>query len=76
MPLMMDFGYKGMDSYPGIHYRDLPKKPIVDQVIGLFNDISMMTMTTVATMQKKQSRGNGCPGSVELYWTGFAIWRT
>ncbi|HPD22600.1 MAG: hypothetical protein ACOX3E_05860 [Desulfomonilia bacterium] len=39
MPLMMDFGYKGMDSYHGIHYRDLPMKPIIGQVMDLFNDI-------------------------------------
>ncbi len=45
-PLMMDFGYKGMDSYPGIHYRDLPKKPIVEQVIDLFNGIRRYVRTS------------------------------
>lgn len=45
-PLMMDFGYKGVDSYPGIHYRDLPRKPIVEQVIDLFNGIRKYVRTS------------------------------
>ncbi len=45
-PLMMDFGYKGVDSYPGIHYRDLPEKPIVEQVIDLFNGIRKYVRTS------------------------------
>ena len=45
-PLMMDFGYKGVDSYPGIHYHDLPRKPIVEQVIDLFNGIRKYVRTS------------------------------
>jgi len=45
-PLMMDFGYKGVDSYPGIHYKDLPQKPIVEQVIDLFNGIRKYARTS------------------------------
>jgi len=57
----MDFGYKGMDSCPGIHYRDLPMKPIIGQVMDFFNDIAMMTMTTVATMQKNRAGSEDDP---------------
>lgn len=38
-PLMMDFGQKEIDQYPGIHYSKLSSRTIVEQVIDLFNGI-------------------------------------
>lgn len=37
-PLLMDFGYKNLLK-TDIHYRELPEKPIVEQVIDVFNGI-------------------------------------
>lgn len=38
-PLMMDFGYKGIDSFKSIHYNKIYRKTIVEQAIDLFNGI-------------------------------------
>lgn len=38
-PLMMDFGIKDFRLVPAIHYRKPPRKPIVEQVLDLFNGI-------------------------------------
>ena len=38
-PLMIDFGKKDIERYPGIHYKELSRKPIRDQVVDLFNGI-------------------------------------
>lgn len=46
-PLMMDFGNKWLtDMYETIHYNELSTKPIVDQVIDLFNGIKEYTRRT------------------------------
>ncbi len=37
-PLMMDFGYKGAIN-PNIHYNKPPEKPVVEQVVDVFNGI-------------------------------------
>lgn len=37
-PLLIDFGYKGMSS-DNIHYNEPAKKPIVEQVVDVFNGI-------------------------------------
>ncbi len=38
-PLMIDFGRKNINDYPGIYYNELSRKPIRDQVVDLFNGI-------------------------------------
>jgi hypothetical protein len=38
-PLMMDFGYKGIKDNQDIFYNKPPQKPIVEQVIDVFNGI-------------------------------------
>jgi hypothetical protein len=38
-PLIMDFGSKGVEKFPGIHYSRLPQKPIAEQVFDLFYGI-------------------------------------
>ena len=38
-PLMMDFGYKEIKDNPNIYYNKPPRKPIVEQVIDVFNGI-------------------------------------
>jgi len=38
-PLMIDFGRKNINDYPGIYYKDLSRKPIRDQVDDLFDGI-------------------------------------
>lgn len=38
-PLMMDFGYKGIKGNASIHYSQLAQKPIVEQVMDVFNGI-------------------------------------
>lgn len=38
-PLMMDFGYKGIKDTSGIYYNQPPQKPIVEQVVDVFNGI-------------------------------------
>ncbi|MFA5654517.1 MAG: amidohydrolase family protein [Desulfomonilia bacterium] len=85
-PLMMDFGYKGMESYPGIHYRDLPKKPIVEQVIDLFNGIRKYARTSGLNLfeiypflgintrnydMEGTSGSTGLPGLLEKYFGSF-----
>lgn len=35
-PLIMDFGYKGVEKFPNIHYSQIPQKPIAEQVFDLF----------------------------------------
>ncbi|KXK30122.1 MAG: Amidohydrolase [Candidatus Brocadia sinica] len=37
-PLIIDFGYKDFDI-PGIHYNKPPRKPVVEQVVDVFNGI-------------------------------------
>jgi len=39
-PLMMDFGSKDIDQYPDIYYKELAEKPIVEQVLDVFNGIT------------------------------------
>jgi len=36
-PLMMDFNYKDFDGLEGISYNLAPRKPIIDQVVDLYN---------------------------------------
>ncbi len=38
-PLMMDFGYKGIKDNKDIYYNQPPQKPIVEQVVDVFNGI-------------------------------------
>ncbi|MCK4824656.1 amidohydrolase family protein, partial [bacterium] len=38
-PLMMDFGYKDIKDNPNTYYNELSKKPIVEQVVDVFNGI-------------------------------------
>lgn len=38
-PLMIDFGKKGIEKYPGIYYNELSRKPIRDQVDDLFDGV-------------------------------------
>jgi predicted TIM-barrel fold metal-dependent hydrolase len=38
-PLMMDFGYKNIKDNPNIYYNKPSRKPIVEQVIDVFNGI-------------------------------------
>lgn len=38
-PLMMDFGYKGIDSFKNIHYNKIYRKTIAEQATDLFNGI-------------------------------------
>jgi hypothetical protein len=38
-PLMMDFGYKGIKDNEDIYYNQPPQKPIVEQVVDVFNGI-------------------------------------
>ncbi len=38
-PLIMDFGCKGVEKFPDIHYSQLPQKPIAEQVFDLFYGI-------------------------------------
>jgi predicted TIM-barrel fold metal-dependent hydrolase len=38
-PLMMDFGYKNIKDNPDTYYNELSQKPIVEQVIDVFNGI-------------------------------------
>jgi predicted TIM-barrel fold metal-dependent hydrolase len=38
-PLMMDFGYKGITNNPDIYYNEPSQKPIVEQVVDVFNGI-------------------------------------
>lgn len=52
-PLMMDFGYKGIDCFPNIHY-EVYEKPIVEQAIDLFDGI-------------KKYRNNNPNGIFEIY---------
>jgi hypothetical protein len=39
-PLMMDFGYKNIPDDPNTYYKELANKPIVEQVMDVFNGIS------------------------------------
>jgi predicted TIM-barrel fold metal-dependent hydrolase len=52
-PLMMDFGYKGVKD-PNIYYNRPAQKPIVEQVIDVFNGI-------------KKYRNNSQEGIFEIY---------
>lgn len=52
-PLMMDFGYKGIDCFPNTHYK-VYGKPIVEQVTDLFDGI-------------KKYRNNNPDGIFEIY---------
>ncbi|MFC1965439.1 amidohydrolase family protein [Chloroflexota bacterium] len=38
-PLMMDFGYKDIKDNPDTYYNELSRKPIVEQVVDVFNGI-------------------------------------
>jgi predicted TIM-barrel fold metal-dependent hydrolase len=38
-PLMMDFGYKAIDSFGKVHYNKIYSKKIVEQAVDLFNGI-------------------------------------
>lgn len=38
-PLMMDFGYKDIKDDPDTYYNELSQKPIVEQVLDVFNGI-------------------------------------
>lgn len=38
-PLMMDFGYKSITDNPNTYYNELSQKPIVEQVVDVFNGI-------------------------------------
>ncbi|MCK4826153.1 amidohydrolase, partial [bacterium] len=38
-PLMMDFGFKDINDNPNTYYNELSQKPIVEQVIDVFNGI-------------------------------------
>ena len=38
-PLMMDFGYKDIKDNPNTYYNELSRKPIVEQVVDVFNGI-------------------------------------
>lgn len=38
-PLMMDFGYKDIKDNPDTYYNELSQKPIVEQVVDVFNGI-------------------------------------
>jgi len=38
-PLIMDFGYKNIKDNPDTYYNELSQKPIVEQVIDIFNGI-------------------------------------
>ena len=49
-PLIMDFGSKDISQYPDIYYNELAEKPIVEQVVDLFNGI---TEFKTESLQKK-----------------------
>ena len=53
-PLMMDFGYKDIKDNPNTYYNELSNKPIVEQVIDVFNGIK----------KYKKARPNGM---LEIY---------
>jgi len=38
-PLMMDFGYKDIKDNPNTYYNELSRKPIIEQVLDVFNGI-------------------------------------